>query len=174
MEIIKKVAIITLILLASVAGRAVAEGNCPPGYYPQSGPGFQGCAPGPTINMDSGSPAVVMDGYWESTWGALAGSRAVENTSVSVTGKRSEEEAKEAALAECREKGGGDGCVIDSVYSNYCVGVAADSVEDIGTFDGGPTKKKAMSAAVKTCARAGGKKCAPVFSDCTKPIYHKY
>jgi hypothetical protein len=147
-----------------------AEGNCPPGYYPQSGPGFQGCAPGPAINDGDGTRAVIYDGYWETTWGSLAASRTTDNAAVSVTGQRSEKEAERVALQECRKKGGGGGCQVDYTYYNYCVAVA--NSPSGGFVDGGQTENDAASSALRKCQGAG-KGCLIVLADCSRPIYHK-
>jgi len=178
MESMGKVATIALALAAvSFAERAAAEGNCPPGYYPQSGQGWQGCAPGPHAGGEMQAPRVVFDGYWQKTWGALAASATGANGSgASVSGLATKDEAAISALKQCRANGGGDGCEVNFVYFNQCVAVSGPIKDDLGRtfFRGGKDIETASRMVLADCSSKAGSQCEVVLTQCSEPIYHKY
>lgn len=123
------------------------------------------------ISTEGGqSPPRGPIGYWETTWGAIAPSPvgAVLGTAV---GAPSKEEAERLALEDCKVKGG-TACRVIAVYSNQCGAMIVGSNELYGVS--GPTKRKAEKAGIDYCKDSNDTDCRVYYSECTKPIFHKY
>jgi hypothetical protein len=143
-----------------------AEGNCPQGYYPigASGqPGPQGCAPIPDYNQNQGQPQASPI-QWRSTWGAIATDTAAGSLG-SATGKVSADEAEEAALADCRAKGGNN-CKLQISYRNGCgaVVVGGDDLE----INSAATLDEAIQKGMDLC-NSVSKDCHVYFTTCSPP-----
>lgn len=117
------------IVLASLiatcwVGMARAEGNCPPGYYPIGDPaqGSTGCAPLPDNQPDrrndtgSGQVTPSLGPPLARGWTALVHD-AAGTVVVHVTGMKSRREALQAAMTQCRAKGGSE-CKLDMAIDN--------------------------------------------------------
>jgi hypothetical protein len=165
--------------------QAHAEGNCPPGYFPQSGPGWQGCAPGPDINN---RPQAVQErevnpnkalygdfGDKYGTWGAVATSPLPEGrgTDASSTGALYESDAKKAAVKACKTQGGGRKCEVKFTYWDGCMAVILYDKDGGGwrAFSQGADKEKAAKEGVKHCTEDGGLNCRATYSECTAPVW---
>ncbi|UAY73677.1 DUF4189 domain-containing protein [Pseudoxanthomonas sp. X-1] len=149
-----------------------AEGNCPPGYFPQSGPGWQGCAPGPGVNA-SGNAASRPGGYWQRTWGAVATSL---NPPAGVTAKgfASKKEAIAAAVAACKQKGGGD-CRSTFTYFNQCVAIAQGREQGVSMTSAAGSVERASELAMSGCQKDNaGHTCQVVVAECSEPYYQSY
>lgn len=154
-------------LLLLTAGRAHAEGNCPPGYYPigaqegQAGP--QGCAPIPGYNrqqLPSAPPP-----KWATSWGAIA-TDSVKGTLGTAINLPSKEEAKQAALTNCQSKGG-TRCMINVAYDNECAAMVVGDSGYNATTD--TTLNKAVQSGMETCT-AATTNCHVYYSACSMPI----
>lgn len=162
----KVASMLALVLLAFASMRAGADGGCPAGQYqlPGAPQGVINCSPIPGY----GDTAVEVDGpKWESRWGAIAIDEGKSNvgvgTAVAMTSKR---KAKQAALAECREKGG-QGCEISLVYDNQCAVVIAGV--NYSRSHGGATVEIAAARGLKMCDEAGAQSCQVYYKACSLP-----
>jgi transposase len=161
-------ALATLILLAVGAftlPTVHAEGGCPPGQYPQQGQGWQTCVPIPGADQGN-TQAAQNQGHWETRWGAVA---TFEPTGVlgGVTGLRTKGEAEQAAMTDCRAKGG-TSCKLEVAYQNGCAALAGSDSGYVVTSDADTAK--AESAALATCNRAGNANCRIFYSACSKAV----
>ena len=167
------------LLLLLCAFSALAEGNCPRGYYPIGGKGVQGCAPIP-----SGTRAPAQSGYsysgpiysetanshLEDSWGALAFS-ASSGTLGDAVNEYSKELAEQAALERCAAKGATD-CKLMAHYANSCIAVAVATapaglnLSAIGMDDHRPNAER---EAAQNCIKGGAKKCRMFYNNCVTP-----
>jgi hypothetical protein len=94
-----------------------AEGGCPPSQYPQQGQGWQTCVPipGEGTQQQATPPAP----QWVSQWQAIATDKQKAVLGASM-GKSSSVDSENAAISDCRSKGGVD-CEIQISYRNGCV-----------------------------------------------------
>jgi hypothetical protein len=160
------------IALATGAGTAAAEGNCPPGYFPIGGGtgGWQGCAPmGPApapqnSNNQQSSPTATMTRRWASRWGAIATTNGAFGYSVEM---RSEESARQVALADCESKANGQRCKIKLVYQDQCAALAWGDEGNIASSS--PTAAEAEQRALAACERHDLKRCEVYYSACSFP-----
>jgi transposase len=144
---------------------AHAEGGCPPGQYPRQGQGWHTCVPIP--GADQGNTQAVQNaGHWETRWGAVA---TFEPTGVlgAVTGLRTKEEAQEAAMNDCRAKGG-TSCKLEVAYQNGCAALAGSDSGYVVTSDADTSK--AESSALATCSKAGNANCHVFYSACSNAV----
>jgi hypothetical protein len=158
----KRIVLIFGLLCLSLAVHA--EGNCPQGYYPigASGqPGPQGCAPIPNYNQNQGMPQASPI-RWRSTWGAIA-TDAAAGSVASITGEATEEQAVDAAFADCRAKGGNN-CKLQVSYANGCAAlVLGDSVFNVNSA---PTLNEAVKKGMDLCNPAS-KNCHAFLTACS-------
>ena len=84
-----------------------------------------------------------------------------------VTGKGSEQEAKEAALGSCGQRN--EGCEVVDVFSNTCAAVAAPVRTAEFTVAHAESRGKAESAAMADCSHRLGGNCRMVASACSLP-----
>jgi hypothetical protein len=142
-----------------------AQGNCPPGYYQVGDPnqGSSGCAPLP--GGAQGSVATPLPPRWADAWGAIASyiSKGVIGSSTDLPTRS---QAKQAALQDCRAKGGLD-CKVEISYANQCAALvvshASYGVFLEQTLDG--VVKKSMT----TCSSGGDTTCRVMYSVCSLP-----
>ncbi|WP_324615328.1 MULTISPECIES: DUF4189 domain-containing protein [Stenotrophomonas] len=157
---------------------ALAEGNCPPGFYPIGGQGVQGCAPipgasggGTTAPVSSPQPS----GEWITTWGAIATSKRTSDAGVS-TGQRKKSGAEREALGKCSSAGAKD-CQVVLAYFNQCAAWVVPSGQTGRGGSGigrGPTLELAEQEAQKGCTNDEAGACKVFYTDCTKPIFRTY
>lgn len=163
--------LLAIVLLTAISSAYAEGGTCPPGYYPQNGPGVMGCAPMPDDTSQQLPPPPT--NKWKLTWGAIAMS-SNGDTGVSV-GKKSKSEAKREAIGKCKTWGASD-CSLVLAYKHQCAVIAnpIDSEKGVigkSVVQGGPSIEVASQLALSSCSelrRGGG--CKIVYSDCTKPI----
>jgi hypothetical protein len=140
-----------------------AQGSCPSGSYQVGDPnqGSTGCAPIPGGDQGSSSPAQ----HWVAGWGAIATyiPKGVLGYSTNLPTK---EQAEQAALQDCRAKGGLD-CKIEISYGNQCAAVVVGD-PGYGVFPGA-TLSEATNKSLKECAAAGNKGCHILYSACSMP-----
>lgn len=143
---------ITLILLSSVllgvSGSVLAEGGCPPGYYPHNVPGLRGCAPIPGYES---SPSRWNDAYgtlvwWNSDDGTPQYSYSAKYTSESL--------AEKSALEKCQVSGGNNCNAVLNVRNGY---IAIDRNEFGGlSAASGNKPREAREELRSQCRRKGG------------------
>lgn len=163
-----KVKLFLLLSLLSfgLSGAVRAEGGCPPGQYPISGQGWQGCAPipgydqSPTSSQPEQPPA-----RWESHWGAIA-TDGVKGILGMATGEADQSEAEQKALGQCRAKGG-SACKIQTSYANGCAAMIVGS-NGFSTAIGS-TIEEAVSKGTKICRSDGDTNCHVYYTDCSLP-----
>lgn len=157
-------------VLALVGGvlttEAGAMGSCPPGYYQLPGPsqGVINCGPVP----GGGNHGAETNGpRWASRWGAIAIDEGENNVGVgAAVAMSSKRKAKQAALTECRSKGGRK-CEISLIYDNQCAVVIAGV--NYSRSHSGATVEIAAERGVKTCIEAGASQCQVYYKACSLP-----
>lgn len=151
-------------LMLSGIQAAWAEGGCPPGKYPQQGNVGWTCARLPVRQEPSYSDADPPSS--NDRWGAIAITHAGQLIGQSAE-KFSEMQASQAAVSNCRARGG-TGCRTLRTYRNQCVALAAN---DRGTrFALGASEGEAMGAAMDQCFQQGGRlACYPSYAECSLP-----
>jgi Domain of unknown function (DUF4189) len=152
----------TILSAICIATSTTALGQCAPGI---PGAGNPGCIP-PDVAGSPGRqyqpPQSTHHTLWESRWGAIA---IDSNTGEAgtVTGRRSESEAKKDALRDCTSQGV-KSCKIDLTYHDQCAAIAWGS----GHYGaaGGPYESDAKKEAMRGC-EVGASDCKIVYSDCS-------
>lgn len=154
--------------LLAIGRVAHAEGNCPPGFYPIGNRDVAACAPIPGYGQaqqpysPQPSPRVV----WSDRWGAFALDGEVGALGIA-TGMIDGESAVEAALGDCKEKGGKD-CYPSRPFVNGCgvliVGARAAYYGYSRTID------EAVNRGVALCRRDGDHDCRLYQAACTPPV----
>ncbi|TPG11785.1 DUF4189 domain-containing protein [Rhodanobacter glycinis] len=159
--------------LLLLLGRVVhAEGGCPPGMIPASGTDINSCVPVPPgyyRNQQQAQPQLPLPPppQWVTRWGAIA-TDAIKGIVGAVTGLSSKNEAQQAAMADCRAKGGSL-CKLEIAYDNECVTLAADSMGY--SINTGNTVDAANQLAMKTCSAIGEHlDCHVYYSACSLPV----
>jgi hypothetical protein len=141
---------------------SMAEGRCPPGYFPVGGggAGWEGCAPmggEPGEGTDTSAPE------WETRWGAIAtGSGAfgaVENA-------RSKKEAERIAMARCLQSTANARCKIKGSYHDQCVALAWGDKGAISYR--GPDELENRQRAMALCSKETTD-CQIFYSACSLP-----
>ena len=151
--------------LLSLSGSALAEGGCPSGMIPYSGTDISSCGPIPVgYYSDSNgiSKSVEPPASWMTTWGAIAADAASASLGT-VVGMSSEQEARRAALAQCRAKGG-EKCEVDLAYHNQCaVMILGNKTYNTASAQ---TIERATLLGMKTC-NVDDTNCRVYYSDCS-------
>nr|WP_232309572.1 DUF4189 domain-containing protein [Luteibacter yeojuensis] len=161
MTITKAFILATFFALASSAIHA--EGGCPQGQYPQEGPGWRTCVPGPRSN--SNAAVAQPTPQWKDSWGALAVT-ADGQLNGEASNKASESSAVEAAIRDC-EAYGGKGCHMANTYRNQCIAVAAGDNGSKIRF--GQSEDDALADAMQACSSSGYTECHQYHSKCSTP-----
>lgn len=153
---------LTLIGALGLSGSIVAQG-CPAGIPSAGNPG---CIPPSQSNSpyhQSGSGGGSEPrAKWETRWGAFA----IDfKTGLGTSkGMRSKRAAQNAAIADCRSKGGAD-CKIQLAYFNQCGVIVQGEVGfSVASAD---TVERATEIGKGICRNAGNDNCAVYFSDCS-------
>ncbi len=158
--------LVLMLLYGFFATRAEALGSCPPGYYqlPGAPQGVINCGPIP----GSGDTGVVTGGpRWASRWGAIAIDEGESNVGVgAAVAMSSKRKAKQAALADCRGKGG-QKCEISLIYDNQCAVVIAGV--NYSRSHGGATVEIAAARGLKMCKETGADQCQVYYKACSLP-----
>ena len=139
-------------------------GSCPNGYYPVNGYGVSGCAPIPGYNQRLQTPPSAQT-QWRSRWGAIATDE-VNGVVGSSSGLSREAHAKEAALADCKSKGG-ESCRFAVSYANGCGAMIAG--DNRFNVDRAATEQEAIEIGMRTCQRED-KNCRVYFTSCSYPV----
>lgn len=146
-----------------------AEGNCPPGYYPLGDPGqgSSGCAPRPDADgQETRSSAPVRPTpKWVTTWGAIA-LYVPKGILGSSTHLATVDEAEQAALQDCKLKGGLD-CKLAISFGNQCAAMVAGSPGYNVTL--GATPDDAEKNGMTECQGAGNAGCHVYYWTCSLP-----
>ena len=156
------------LICAMFAGRAFAEGNCPAGMYPIGGQGVMGCAPIPRSSPRvKARPELI----WIAKWGAVVSSD-IDVVGLS-TGFADERGAVQAALEQCRERGGRN-CKLDMAYNNTCVAAAIPSRNGVplggqAWLQTGLDLDAIKAAAVDLCSKSNRKSCEVAYTNCALP-----
>lgn len=146
---------------------AHAQTACPPGLIPYAtgqGGGVAACGPDPSYNQQSQQP-MSRPPRWADQWGALASDDAAGILGVSkdMPTKRS---AEDAAMAECKAKGGTK-CRNIANYQNECAAMVVGHAGYRIFF--GKTTENAIASGMKTC-NAENSGCHVYYSACSDPI----
>ncbi|MGJ7493421.1 DUF4189 domain-containing protein [Variovorax sp. ZT4R33] len=141
-----------------------AHAQCPPGSYLVSNPTNTYCLPEPNYRPPQQAPqqpAVV----WQDRYGAIATDGPNQATGSSVN-MLSEGAAQNAAIADCRAKGGVN-CVIKLAFSNGCAAVATGDKGHGASAR--QTIAEASSAAQNDCVASGDTNCRIYYKVCSLP-----
>lgn len=162
-----KVRIFFAFCLISFSGIVLAQ-VCPYGAYPGRLDEPQICKPPPDDVNDNVAQPAMPKARWAKTWGAVSFDKKLGSVGA-VTGKLSKREAQQAAIAECRARGGRDGCKnIAHTYYNQCAVVLAGEVRGIITASA-KTIDEARTIGMKSC-KEESMICRDYYSACSGPI----
>lgn len=156
-----------LLLGCLVLGQATAqELLCPETGIPMSRD--PGCM---TPNYNNPQPVPQAPaGEWQTRWGAIGGNAPKGILGVS-TGMPTEQAAIQAALADCRARGGGSGCKSDLTYYNQCaVLVTGDKLYNTSSA---ATIEEAAARGIATCQKTD-KNCRVYYSGCSPAQWVQY
>lgn len=157
--------LLPLLLLQHVPIQAHAEGGCPPGMLPASGTDISSCAPVPPGYYRTQPQPLPPPAQWTSRWGAIA-TYAPTGVLGSSENLPSKDQAEQAALSDCKARGGLN-CKIDIAYGNECAAVV---VGDKGyNVNPGATADLASEMGMKICTEDGGNGCHVYYSACSLP-----
>jgi hypothetical protein len=151
------------ILFLCSSGLALADGNCPDGYFPIGGgnAGWEGCAP---YEVPAGDPPPDPGPQWATRWGAIAVDGQVGRFG-GVEGMSSEGRARRSAIKLCR-KNGGKKCDVIATYYNQC-GAMAWGDNRAASYSG-PEREKTINLAVAECSTLTPN-CKPYYAGCSYP-----
>lgn len=136
----------------------VTHAQCRMGSGPDHGDGVPYCS-------DDGAPTATSGPKWAMRWGAIAyggggfGAAKEMNTQA---------KAKKAALAACRDSGGGNACKVALSYTNQCAAYAIGDDYSVGLARS-PIAEEAESIALATCAESTTN-CRVTYSACSLPV----
>lgn len=152
-----------ILVLLSLSTFSHAQIACPPGQMPYSATDRYSCGPAPNYNQTQPPqpPAV----RWISTWGAVA-SDVSHGVIGAATGLSNKYEASQAALADCRAKGGLD-CTFDLAYDNECVALVADATGYVVAAN--KTIELAIQDGKRKCEEGQDQSCKAYYTDCSLP-----
>jgi len=144
---------------------ARAEGGCPPGSIPfQFAPNQPpGCMP----NGGQVQPQRSLPEIWSDRYGAIA-----RDPSLRILGTsndlKSERAAREAALDDCKAKGGGQQCRIYQTYRNGCGSFVISSSNGFYT-PAAATPERAEELGMEACTSGGDTNCRVAYTACSFP-----
>jgi len=152
----------TTFSIICITASVTAFSQCAPGI---PGAGNPGCIPPDVPGSPGGQyqePQPIPQALWESRWGAIAIDSSTGEAGT-VTGRRSESEAKSDALRDCTSQGA-KSCKIDLTYHDQCAAIAWGT----GHYGaaGGPHESDAKKEAMQGC-EVGASDCKIVYSDCS-------
>lgn len=153
------VLIATLVLSNSgVLAQGVPIGN---GLYACDGAAQAGpCQP------DVDDAPAIQSVRWQDRWGAIA---ADENAVYGIVADMSSKhQAKKAAIAECKKRGG-ESCEIQLAYYNQCAVVIAGTTGS--NVSHAATEEEAASTGISNCEKVDGEgACRVYYSGCSLPV----
>ncbi|WP_115528119.1 MULTISPECIES: DUF4189 domain-containing protein [Xanthomonas] len=147
---------------------ALAEGNCPAGYYPIGGQGATGCAP---MNADHGNGLAQPSGEWQTRWGAIAVDDVGKNLGVS-SGESSKSKANKLAVSRCGEEGA-SGCKAIITYKNGCIAMAGSASEKKSSSYQADSIVRAEQLALEVCDKQYGS-FKVIYSECSQAKFRAY
>lgn len=153
--------VLSLLISAPICMARAEGGACPPGFYPQNGPGVLGCAPTP----DGGAASPAPGPQWATRWGAIAtdGANTAFGAASDMPRKRA---AQKEALTRCKADGGAS-CRVDLVYYNQCaVMITGDSKY---LSQGAESVRVATEVGLKRCNELDAG-CRVYYSGCSLPV----
>jgi hypothetical protein len=161
------------------ASAALAEGRCPPGYFPVGDiRTAYGCAPIPGYGSDGGAQVDGAEsqrprGKWKTTWGAIAWSPENGIGAAALDQYFSKRKAEAGALKLCAELGG-VACVVSLAFYDQCAATARNDVV-IGFGHALRTEQAqdlAMSSCIKSSERNGvDGTCEITWTGCAVRVY---
>lgn len=148
--------------LCFVGLQAHAQASCPPGQIPYgTGNGPNMCGPDNSQRPRPQAPTA----HWEDRWGALATVVVGSVLGVAVN-MPTEQAAAQAALNDCRAKGG-DQCMVNT-YKNGCAAlIGSDTNAEIVLR---PSLEAATSDGLHKCISAGLQGCNTFYSACSPSV----
>lgn len=160
----------TLLVLLLLPLKVMAEGGCPPGMVPAQGNNLQSCMPIPPGYQPQPPPPPppppVPHDETRQTWGALAAD-ATGGTFGAAVQAQSEDDAREAAVSDCRFYGG-VGCRATRTFHNECLAVVThDTTEVYGT---GTTEDVAVGIGMNQCQKDHRNGCTVIYAACSGAI----
>lgn len=160
-----KVRILLALWLLSLSGFSFAQ-VCPYGAYPGRLDETQICRPPPEDASNDVVQPTTPSVRWEARWGAIAIDNALGKVGA-VTDMRSKREAMRAATAECRARGGGEGCKYVSLsYHNQCAVMAWGNERAV--TQGAETVEIASNLALRECNNLTTD-CTIYYAGCSLP-----
>jgi Domain of unknown function (DUF4189) len=158
------------LLFLACSGTALAEGRCPPGYFPSSQFEHTGCAPvydasdDSSASYESASPPDPGP-RWEYRWGAIAvdGAKGKFGGADDLADVR---KARKAAIKLCR-KYGGKKCKIEVEYYNQC-GTLVWGSDKYVTYRGS-VPDEIIKRGMESCNRLTSN-CQVVYMGCSYPV----
>lgn len=160
---IKRLSTMVFCLTLGYASQALAEGGCPPGQAPQQGQGWQSCVP--IANGAQGAGGQSDGSLWQNSWQAIAtdNTKGVLGSSIQ---KLSRQTAEDAAMNDCRTKGGTD-CQLRMSYGNGCMAAVVGT--KLLQVQVGNSKASAEKKGMDKC-NAEDSKCVVYYSECSKAV----
>lgn len=155
-----------LVWFSCLSVGAHAEGNCPPGFYPIGDRATAACAPIPGNSGGQQQSPTPPAPVWENRWGAMATDEP-RGVLGAVTGFADEEAAQQAALSDCKAKGGIN-CTLANSYKNGCTAL---TVSDSSFYYGADSTIEIVAAdGMRACTEAGKKNCRTYYAACSPPV----
>jgi Domain of unknown function (DUF4189) len=140
-----------------------ANAQCRMGSGPDFGDGIPYCSqPAPTAYVEPSGP------QWATRWGAIAIDPNASKGGVGVASDmKSQRAAEKAAMKQCRNKGGGKTCRVQTAYDNQC-GVIAWGDTYYSTANG-DTIDSASELGLRECGKETSN-CRIYYSNCSYPV----
>ena len=154
---------LTFIGLIFLSTLVRAEGGCPPGQYPQQGPGWQTCVPIPGYESDPAPNQKPV--RYINQWISFAVD--ADNGAFGITSDRSSREsAMRTAIDGCKLKGG-KSCTNVGTVLNMCMAI---TLGDKNMYvDSDSDQRRSESKSIDDCNR-GDSNCQMHYSMCAEPI----
>ena len=158
------------LVLYTLSGMALAEGNCPPGQFPIGGgsAGWSGCAPMYDASMPVGGvPAAPsnLDPSWEFRWGVIVVDQALGKFA-GMDGYADPRKATRLAIKQCK-KNGGKTCEVLLEYYNQCGVLVAGDTYSLGMS--GPVAEEISRRALAQCSEQTAN-CQVYYAGCSYPV----
>ncbi len=162
--------LLAIFLFLACSAEALAEGPCPPGYFPAKTLDFTGCAPAynavPDPNNGNNSQNPPDPGpQWAFRWGAIAIDDALGKFG-GVDGSADARKARKAAIKLCRSNGGKK-CKIALDYYNQC-GALAWGADKYVAYRG-PIAEEVNKRGLESCNKLTSN-CQIYYMGCSYPV----
>lgn len=160
-------AALLLLGLWAVSNQSQAQvAGCAPGTIPYTVPGVSTCLPGVADGNQQQAPQAPQQPQWQERWGAIATDES-HGVLGAVTGRATQGEAENDAIADCHAKGGSI-CKLEMPYANGCI---AFTVSDSGyNAAADSTVDEAAKIGMDTCKKAGAGNCHVYYSACSPAV----